>query len=97
MIIRAITESWRARWSSLKQIALLPQMPAMDGDIAQLSHLAGEVWDRTETADRDALTVLLASLTPVRDDYDTHATQQLFVPGFREDFQQMWDEAGRAA
>lgn len=93
MIIRAIPESWRARWSSLKQIALLPQLPAMDGDIAELAHLAGEVWDRTETADRDTLAALLASLTPVRDDYDTHATRLLFVPGFREDFHAWWEAA----
>lgn len=93
MLIKAFPSSWAAKWSSLRSRSSLPQMPAMDGDIALLAHLAGEVWDRTEHADRDTLTHLLASLAPVRDDYDTHATRMLFVPGFREDFHAWWAAA----
>lgn len=93
MIIRAVPEYWRAKWSSLKRIASLPLLPEMDGDIALLAQLAGEVWDRAADVDVDGVVSLLNSLVEVRDDYDVHATDLLFVPKFREDFHAWWEAA----
>lgn len=108
MIIRAVPEWWRAKFHGLRTLSLPPQLPLMDGDIADLHQKADELMAVAEEAFRSLNTelptapVLFAAMnriTALRLMCNTKwsaefaPVEALFVPGFREDFHAWWEAA----
>ena len=110
-MVSAFPEWWRSKFQGLRTISLPPQLPLMDGDIADLEQKADElmtaaegvfadldewVWSHELTAAWYRLKALsLICDTEITATFD--ATEALFVAGFREDFHAWWAEAGRTA
>lgn len=111
MMVSAFPEWWRSKFQGLRTVALPPQLPLMDGDIADLQQKADELmlvaeqafesldtwqWSHELTAAMYRITALrLICNTEITAEFEP--TEALFVPGFCEDFHRMWADAGQVA
>lgn len=111
MMVSAFPEWWRSKFQGLRTIALPPQLPLMDGDIADLQQKADELMSVAEQAFDTfenwqwsyELSIAMAQIgwlagicnTEITAEFEP--TEALFVPGFCEDFGRMWADAGQVA